>query len=207
VKASDAHAWVEVLYPRAGWVQYDPTFGVPPADPGLSGRFMAAEILRAAGGVLGAIVPEPVRDVARSAAGAIGDAATWFAEAWPIALVGLAAAGAAIVLVRARWRRARRGPPLVGAARAFEELSGAMAARGHARRGAQTPSEFLRSLRPGLGAGEREDVELVVRLFERERFSAEGVEERDVAAALAAAGRVGAQGGRKRILAESQIRS
>jgi transglutaminase-like putative cysteine protease len=207
VKASDAHAWVEVLYPRAGWVQYDPTFGVPPADPGLSGRFMAAEILRAAGGVLGAIVPERVRDAARSAAGAIGDAATWVADAWPVALVALAAAGAMVVLVRARWRRARRGPPAVGAARAFEELTEVMAGRGHLRTEVQTPSEFLRSLRPHLGATEREDVELVVRLFERERFSAEGVEEADVAAALAAAGRVGSQDGRKRILAESQIRS
>ena len=33
VRQSDAHAWVEVYYPRVGWVAYDPTFGVPVADP------------------------------------------------------------------------------------------------------------------------------------------------------------------------------
>jgi hypothetical protein len=29
VRNSDAHAWVEVYYPRLGWVTYDPTFGTP----------------------------------------------------------------------------------------------------------------------------------------------------------------------------------
>ncbi|MDQ4125748.1 MAG: DUF3488 and transglutaminase-like domain-containing protein, partial [Actinomycetota bacterium] len=35
VRASDAHAWVEVWFPHYGWYEFDPTFAIPPADGGL----------------------------------------------------------------------------------------------------------------------------------------------------------------------------
>ena len=31
VRGADAHAWVETLIPGAGWIAFDPTFGVPSA--------------------------------------------------------------------------------------------------------------------------------------------------------------------------------
>ena len=66
VRASDAHAWVEVFYQGVGWIPYDPTFGVPPADVGVADRLVAPEVLRAVGRFLSAAVPEPVREGAKA---------------------------------------------------------------------------------------------------------------------------------------------
>ena len=54
----------------------------------------------------------------------------------------------------------------------------------------QTPGEYLRSLRPILADEDRADAEVVVRSFERDRFSGEPLAAGDVDAALAAAHRV-----------------
>jgi transglutaminase-like putative cysteine protease len=188
VRASDAHAWVEVLYPGAGWIAYDPTFGVPPADPGTAGRFIAPEVLAAIGRFFSAAVPEPLRAAAR----AVGRAIAAATGAWPVALAGVAAA--AVLVAGLRRRRARRsaGPRPEGAALAFAELERAMAARGHPRAAHRTAHEFVHDVRPHLGPAEREDVELVVRLFELDRFSGERLEDDDVVLALAAADRLAA---------------
>jgi hypothetical protein len=66
-----------------------------------------------------------------------------------------------------------------------------MAARGHPRAEHQTAREFARAVRPYLPAEERTDAELIVRLFERDRFSGEPIAEHEVQAALAAAERIG----------------
>jgi transglutaminase-like putative cysteine protease len=205
VRASDAHAWVEVFYPGAGWVPYDPTFGVPPAAVGIADRLIAPEVLRAVGRFLSAAVPEPLRTGAR----AIGRAVVSVAEAWPVLVVALAIGSAVAILLGRRGARRRRGPPASGAARAFVELEDAMAARGHPRAEHQTPREFLRAARPHLAVAEREDADLVVRLFERDRFSSRPPEDEEVVRALAAGRRLAAaaQGSRKRISAASATRS
>lgn len=187
VRASDAHAWVEVLYPGAGWISYDPTFGVPVADPGISGRFIAPEVLRAIGRFFSAVIPEPVREGAK----AIGRAIASAVDAWPAAIAAMAVLAAGVI-VRRRRRRAQRelGPPPAGAAKAFAELEETMAARGHPRAEHQTAGEFLRSLRPFLPADERPDADLVVRLFERDRFSLESLTDDEVDRALEAAHRL-----------------
>jgi hypothetical protein len=205
VRASDAHAWVEVYYAGAGWMPHDPTFGVPLAAPGLGGRLVAPEVLGAIGRVLSRAVPEPIRDGAR----ALGRAVVSAADAWPILVVALAASGAAVVLLRRRRAGRRRGPLPVGVARAFVDLEEAMAARGHPRPEHQTAGEYLRTVRPFLGADERADAETIVRLFELDSYSGVAASDPQVRAALEASARLAepSQASRKRISAASATRS
>ena len=188
VRDSDAHAWVEVLYPLVGWVPYDPTFGVPAADPGLSGRFVAPEILRAIGAFLADVIPEPVKAAVGAVGRAVVGATRAAAAVWPVVVMVTAAVGALVIVLRRRARRRALGPPPAGAALAFAELEEAMRARGHPRREPQTPSEYLRAL--PLAPGERTRAELIVRTFERERFAAEEPSAAEIEAALAAARRL-----------------
>ena len=85
VRASDAHAWVEVWFPESGWQAFDPTAGVP---------LSAA----AAGGTVG-------EELVSGLSSAVEDHGARFLAA--IALVG-AAAGGWWLLRRVRRRR-RRG--------------------------------------------------------------------------------------------------
>ena len=59
---SDAHTWVEAWFPRYGWYEFDPTFGIPPANEDLASsiplvRFFssAAEALNKLGSLGGAL--------------------------------------------------------------------------------------------------------------------------------------------------------
>jgi transglutaminase-like putative cysteine protease len=190
VLASDAHAWVEVFYPGVGWVSYDPTFGVPAADPGISGRFIAPEVLSSIGRFFSASIPQPVREAAM----ALGRAISSAARAWPVALGVFAALALGVVAMRRRRARRALRPSPVGAARAFAELERAMAARGHPRAEHQTAREFLKALRPYLASEERADANLVVHLFELDAYSGHPIATRDVDSALRAAARVGPMG-------------
>lgn len=192
VRASDAHAWVEVFYPGAGWISYDPTFGVPTSDPGISGRFIAPEVLGSLGRFFSASIPAPVREAAK----ALGRAIAAAAREWPLVVTLVAGAVAAVLLQRRRRDRRAVRPPPTGAAKAFAELELSMAARGHPRAEHQTAREFLRSSRPFLATHERADADMIVRLFELDRFSGEPLEEEDVGRALDAAARVSRPTGR-----------
>ena len=193
VKQSDAHAWVEVYYAGHGWVAYDPTFGVPVADPGVASRFMAGPVFAAIGRFLGA-TPEPIKDVARGIGHAIALAGRGALAAWPFVLVAAALAAAAGAIARRRRRVRALGPPPTGAEAAFEELRTALAGAGHDRDPAETPSEYLASVAadPALAVAVIEAAELVVRTFEQARFAPEGARpsHADVVRARAAAAHV-----------------
>jgi transglutaminase-like putative cysteine protease len=192
VRQSDAHAWVEVLYPRVGWVQYDPTFGVPPAAPGLGGRFIAPEVIRAIGRFIAQVTPEPLKAAARRAGSVIGAAARGTLASWPLSFgFAVLIVAAAVVFRRRRAARARGAPPS-GAARAFIALSEVLRDRGHPRGEHQTPTEFLRAIdRSGaLPRDLLDDAEVIVRTFEGERYGGRMPDDAEVEGALAAASRV-----------------
>lgn len=173
VKQSDAHAWLEVYYPSAGWVQYDPTFGVPEATPGAASRFMAGPVFAAIGRFAQRVVPEPVKHAAGVALGAVRNAARFALHTWPVGLVVIALGGVTAAL----WRRRRRDPrpqrPADAAEAAFLDLAAALAPAGHVRRDQATPGEYLRELEtdPALAPEVVEAAERIVRTFERSRFA------------------------------------
>lgn len=175
VRQSDAHAWVEVYYPQVGWLPYDPTFGVPPAEPSFGSRFMFTDAFAAMARTVGAAIPGPVKaavgEAGRSIASATGTVTGTVSRAWPIAVV--VAAVALLALAARRRRRRRSPPPSDAAAAAFEELVAALAPTGHAREPSDTPSEFLEAIEtdPALAEDVVEQAALVVRTFEAARFA------------------------------------
>jgi hypothetical protein len=142
ISSNDAHAWVEVLFDKAGWVQFDPTplgggqggrqgfTDTAPATPttGVSGSALGSrqpnsdEAIPLGDG--GAAVPTP----GSTTAGAARDGSTdltglWWALA---ALVLLGAAAAGPTLVRNRRRQVRLAQAdaggRAGAAAAWREI-------------------------------------------------------------------------------------
>ena len=173
VRESDAHAWLEVYYPHVGWVQYDPTFGVPEAAPSAGSRFMAGPVFAAIARFAQRAVPGPVKRAAGVVLGAVRVTARFALRMWPLALLLLAWVGFASGLWRRRRARRALGPPPEPAEAAFLDLAQALGPMGHIRREEQTPGEYLRSLQrdDALDDGVLSAAELIVRTFERARFA------------------------------------
>jgi transglutaminase-like putative cysteine protease len=192
VRQSDAHAWVEVWYPLVGWVPYDPTFGVPSVSDDRAPRFITGEVLAAIGRFVAGVTPEPVKRVVGAVAAFVRDAGLGLVRSWPVTLAALAIVGLVALAVRGWRRRRRRGPRPTGAAAAFASLEAALVPAGHRRDDHETPSEYLDALSadPAVAAEVVHAAELVVRTFERERFSGRPPSLDELARADQAAGRV-----------------
>jgi Transglutaminase-like superfamily len=106
VRQADAHAWVEVYYPRVGWLPYDPTFGVPPAEP-VAGSLIGAEVIASIQRLIREHVPAPLKDAVGRGVHAFLAAAPVVGRWWPIAV--LAFGGAALAIGYGRRRRRRSG--------------------------------------------------------------------------------------------------
>lgn len=170
VRQSDAHAWLEVYYPRIGWVPYDPTFGVPEASPGFGSHFMAGVVLGAIGRFVARVTPEPMKRAVGVALSTVAAAARWALRTWPVA-VALVLAAAFAIAGRRRWRRRADVPP--GPEGSFVLLTRALEPMGHPRPPHQTAGEYLRgvmgdrTLDPQIGRA----AGVVVRTYERDRYS------------------------------------
>jgi protein-glutamine gamma-glutamyltransferase len=198
VKQSDAHAWLEVFYPGVGWVQYDPTFGVPEAAPGAASRFLAGPVFAAIGRFISDAVPRPIKDSMGVVARSVMSAGAIALRAWPIALVGLLATGC-IALVLRRWRRRSGRTPRTPAEAAFLDLVGVLEPLGHGRAPNITPSEYLAGVAADQSFGDAvvTAAETVVRTFERERFAPSKPSAADLACAREATRRVRDLAGRR----------
>lgn len=152
VHASDAHAWVEVWFPKYGWYEFDPTFDIPAADGGLERSIPLV--------------------------GAIAAVMRALRDAGPVvkAVAGVVGTGLALALLWFLWRavgprRVRRGrAPLPAGAgpvtTAFRRFEDALAARGEPRLPAETAGEVV--ARTARFHGERSRAAL--RVFEAERY-------------------------------------
>lgn len=189
VRQSDAHAWVEVLYPGIGWVQYDPTFGVPEAAPHASSRFIAGDVLAAVGRFVSNAVPEPVKRLFRDAAGGLGVVWNRLRSVWPL-VVGLLALALGLLIVRRR-RRAR-GPTQPVALGAYLDLAQTLAVRGHPLVEHATPREYLHRVTkdPAIERAIVSEAEVVVATLERDRFSGHPAADADLTRARQAVAHV-----------------
>jgi transglutaminase-like putative cysteine protease len=202
VRASDAHSWVEVYFPKAGWTEFDPTGVVPVAEASPVKSLPGFKALGALGSVfrsIGELFPKDVASrAARAALSAIkAFAQNGFAMAGAVVAVAAAVLGgrrlARLVRRRLRQRRLRRpirGTPdavVVGAFKLVEE-TGRLA--GIPRAPSSTPSEYAGAIaqaRPS-GAG---DIEMVVAALQREVYGATPSTPKQAAETAAAARRVG----------------
>jgi protein-glutamine gamma-glutamyltransferase len=162
VRASDAHAWVEVWFPGGlGWYEFDPTFDVPPARSSVTDALPLVRVLK--------FVAQRLDGVN---AGGIG--------VMVLAACGAALAGWAGVIARGRLRL--KPPPAPAAepagheagpvTRAFRRVEHALADSGAGRGTAETAREVLaRASRGGLTSD-------AIAVFEQERYGNEPPPER-----------------------------
>ncbi|WP_274648959.1 DUF4129 domain-containing transglutaminase family protein [Paenibacillus humicola] len=147
VRASDAHAWVEVFFPGAGWLPFEPTpgFAAPAGEPGAADAAAPAAV--PAGAQYGAGAGEAA---APDAAGAIRRAAA------DLQAAAVRAAGAAARGAQAHAREARgaaAGPWAWAAPAAGAAAAAVLAAAARRRRERFAFAGALRKYRSALGAG------------------------------------------------------
>ena len=177
-----------------GWMTFDPTFGVPPAEPSWGSRFVAPEVIAAIGRAVAGVVPPSVRSAVADAV-AVGRAPRYGTPArssrrsssrpWPSRSSSPRGDDAGVGVTPARPTTS--GGPSRSSSRRWAHA-------GHPRAPSATPREYLAEVRAddALDGETRTHASLVIATLERERFAPPGdrPSEADVMRALAAAARV-----------------
>ena len=149
VSDTDAHSWVEVLYPGIGWVTVDPTPGEAPAQrsvsaPGSVSGTTARDLELGLAFANGAEPPRGLRSQGLARSGdAVGD------ESSPVPLLAFLVAVATATGVVVRRRRRLRSPE--GAQLQLRELCEALRATGHETSPGATLTAIQSRLRIAVG--------------------------------------------------------
>ncbi len=164
VRNSDAHAWVEVFFPRVGWVEFEPTPSFPdptllgdPAVPVWGFQGFAGYIRTR----LAAITPPLWLE---SLLAPVGKVFPW--------TVGTAVAAVLVLLLRPSLRRSRGLPPRDAVLSAYAFLLRVLARKGLKRGLSETPREFARRARQTLDWAEIDELSALV---EEALFTPRGV--------------------------------
>lgn len=166
VRNSDAHAWVEVFFPRLGWYEFDPTFDIPPATTSLADSIPLAALFRFLADKLDGVLPNSstLRTLMLAALAATIAAGAWIA-----------------------WRKLRRSAPDVSpilvtpvhagpVTRAFRPLELI-----RARRASETAAELMARSADLSAPGTR----TALHAFEKERYGPEPPDDAEVEVAVA----------------------
>ncbi|MFP5343293.1 MAG: DUF4129 domain-containing transglutaminase family protein [Candidatus Limnocylindria bacterium] len=161
VRQSDAHAWVQVYFPRYGWVDFDPTGGgVAELAPIPPGRPEATPAPGASASARPIPTRPPIDDRTLEPGVAGGVTGTPGGSTGPLVAVALVLLLAVGIAAATAWRRGPRGP--VTADRAYGNVTSLAARFGFGPRPDQTVYEYVGALSEAL-PGARPELETVAR--------------------------------------------
>lgn len=196
VKNTDAYAMTEVYFPKHGWFAFDPIPGheiIPPSPV----DYEAFGVLRKLWSWVAGWLPSPLTGVLQGVFNAIGRALAWvlqqFGQGWGGMLIGLAALTGGGFLGwlgwygATQWRYQRQLARLADADRLYRQVLDWSAAQGLPKHPAQTPLEYLHTVRERYPVEVATAIERAIALYIRWHYGGERVSVTAVAAEFAQA--------------------
>jgi hypothetical protein len=178
VRESDAHTWVEIYFPRYGWVEFEPTASQPlivRPEPE-SNEDLAIDDFEASGRRREREEKDLDAEIAPETAGIpLAGTGPWSMALWGGALVLLVIGG--VMVSWYLWTREPRNPSPVG--RIYEKIAQYARLIGIGWSVHQTPYEYASALVEALPQG-RAQIVRITDFYVKECFSNEGTDEEEI---------------------------